>query len=172
MSGDDPERLPLTTQPDCPITTARRAGGHPVCSSSLCFVTCLSTSPTSGQKSSPWCPWLRFYESAGAGPCRQANGSHAPSGRAIKHDPPLVFNVTADPAESTPVFPAREVYEAISRARNSTLAGEQSHTSASAGQSALVVTGFRTRLLRGAAPLPPLMTSAVHSFGSWIALTP
>ena len=40
------------------------------------------------------------------GPCRRADGTHAPSGKAMTHSPPLVFDVVADPGESTPLDPS------------------------------------------------------------------
>jgi hypothetical protein len=46
-----------------------------------------------------------FFETSGAGPCRMANGSHLPSGKTLTHDPPLMFDLDADPAESTPIDP-------------------------------------------------------------------
>jgi len=46
------------------------------------------------------------FKTSGSQPCRMANGSHLPSGKTLYHDPPLIFDVDADPGESTPIDPS------------------------------------------------------------------
>ena len=48
-----------------------------------------------------------FFKTKAAKPCRLPDGSHRDDGgKAYTHDPPLIFDVHADPGESTPVDPA------------------------------------------------------------------
>jgi len=57
-----------------------------------------------------------FFRTFGAKPCRFANGTHAPSGKSIKHDPPLVFDVVADASESSPVQADEDLLRKITKA--------------------------------------------------------
>ena len=55
------------------------------------------------------------FVTAGAGPCRFWNGTHAPHGPSFTHPEgrPLVFDVDADPSEATPIVPPAAIYAQI-----------------------------------------------------------
>lgn len=57
-----------------------------------------------------------FFRTFGSQPCRFANGTHAPSGKTIRHDPPLVFDIHADPGETTPINPGSKILAEIKKA--------------------------------------------------------
>merc|ERR1711957_895275 len=45
-----------------------------------------------------------FWVTQGSKPCREADGTHrSTSGVKKTHDPPLIFDLDADPSESTPI---------------------------------------------------------------------
>ena len=58
-----------------------------------------------------------FYQTYAAGGCKSKS-----KGKTVSHDPPLVFNLTADPAESTPITVGADVLQRIDDARNAKLA--------------------------------------------------
>lgn len=59
-----------------------------------------------------------FFETEGIEPCRKPDGSHDPTGKRMKHDPPLVFNLDNDPAESQPINPGKDILDKIQAAYN------------------------------------------------------
>ena len=64
-----------------------------------------------------------FYRTAGATPCLFPNGTHAPSGMELLHDPPLIFDLSEDPSEHTPLAnPPSELIESFARVRSDVMA--------------------------------------------------
>eukprot|EP00927_Polykrikos_kofoidii_P056161 TRINITY_DN50327_c0_g1_i1.p1 TRINITY_DN50327_c0_g1~~TRINITY_DN50327_c0_g1_i1.p1 ORF type:complete len:538 (-),score=48.67 TRINITY_DN50327_c0_g1_i1:208-1821(-) len=59
-----------------------------------------------------------FFRTFGQTPCRFANGTHAPSGKSIQHNPPLVFDIQADPGETTPIDPGSKILSEIKLAHD------------------------------------------------------
>ena len=80
-----------------------------------------------------------FFETKGSKPCRLANGTHRDDGgNAHVHDPPLIFDVQADPGESTPIDPStipdvlaqiKSEYAAYWKSVNSTLKSKTDYSS-------------------------------------------
>lgn len=62
-----------------------------------------------------------YWETYGAGPCRKPDGSHDPAGKRLQHSPPLAFDLSTDPAESTPVTLPPALLNQIEAARTATI---------------------------------------------------
>ena len=83
-----------------------------------------------------------FFITAAAGACRDANGEpRTGHGKKIYHDPPLVFDISKDPGENTPVDPAtitaeiakaKQEYNLFWTSVNATMKSTTSYVSAQA----------------------------------------
>jgi len=58
-----------------------------------------------------------FWETSAADPCRPPDGPQGKAGKTMQHEPPLVFDVDADPSEALPVRLPDGLYEEMSATR-------------------------------------------------------
>merc|ERR1712151_180893 len=63
-----------------------------------------------------------FWQTYGAGDCHHTAGelSGTKTGNVKNHDPPLIFNLTEDPAESTPVKVGQDMLQKLENIRQKT----------------------------------------------------
>lgn len=64
-----------------------------------------------------WGRFKFFWQTSAAEPCRPPDGPPGKAGRSMQHEPPLVFDIVADPSESLAVTPPEAVYEEMSERR-------------------------------------------------------
>merc|ERR1712190_556906 len=62
-----------------------------------------------------------FWQTYSAGACNHKSGELDGNGNIKNHDPPLIFNLTADPAESTPIKVSDDVMQKLTSIRQQTL---------------------------------------------------
>ena len=58
-----------------------------------------------------------FWSTTGTKPCIPAEGMQGAQGQVLQHDPPLVFDLDSDPAESSPVQAPSQVLHQLEEAR-------------------------------------------------------
>ena len=69
---------------------------------------------------------MHSWETASASPCRPPSGAQGAAGKTLQHDPPLSFDLEADPSESSPVLLAERAYADVTTALDTLMADIQS----------------------------------------------